>query len=53
MVKLPSIGIKPFNQFADINIKSFNILNVKIKTNGDIYRVVLKLLIPWIGDYKG
>lgn len=28
-------------------------INIKVKTNGDLYRVILKTNVPWMGDYYG
>jgi hypothetical protein len=53
MINLPSLGIETNERNNKLKIGNFNMINVKVKTNGDMYRVTLKADVPWFGDYLG
>lgn len=53
MIDFPSLGIQTNKRNNKIKVGNFNIINIKAKTNGDMYRVTLKADVPWCGIYFG
>ena len=47
----PCVGMKVGDESSHTNLRYFNMINLKVKTNGDVFRVILNLEIPWVGDY--
>lgn len=49
LADLPCLGIELKREVLSVNIRRFNMINLKVKTNGDPYRILIRTRVPWVG----